>query len=56
MTYGIETLPEGDPYIELAERAMSTLGEVSVPGAYLVDFFPVCTSHFLYVATEPKPL
>ncbi|KAL0067925.1 hypothetical protein AAF712_005094 [Marasmius tenuissimus] len=30
-----------DPYVELANRAMQGLSEASIPGTFLVDFFPV---------------
>ncbi|GJJ15153.1 hypothetical protein Clacol_009428 [Clathrus columnatus] len=39
--YGIKTLSEDDPYIGLAERALKLFGEVSAPGACLVDIIPI---------------
>ena len=36
VTYGIDVLPEKDPYIELAKNAVHTLVTASVPGRFLV--------------------
>ncbi|GJJ16120.1 hypothetical protein Clacol_010400 [Clathrus columnatus] len=41
ITYGIKTIPENDPYIELAERVLKLFGEVAAPGACLVDIIPI---------------
>lgn len=41
ITYGIQTRPENDPYMHLAENALESVAEVSAPGAYLVDFLPI---------------
>ncbi|KAJ7511455.1 cytochrome P450 [Mycena galericulata] len=41
VAYGIEVLPMDDPYIGLAEEAMQTSSEASIPGRFLVDFIPV---------------
>lgn len=39
--YGIEALPENDPYIAIAERAVASLTSAAIPGAFLVDTFPL---------------
>ncbi|KAJ6504480.1 cytochrome P450 [Mycena vulgaris] len=41
VAYGINVLPENDPYIELAKEAVHTLVIASVPGRFLVDALPV---------------
>ncbi|KAF8661214.1 hypothetical protein AX16_001494 [Volvariella volvacea WC 439] len=40
ITYGIQVQPENDPLVQLAERALTTLTENTVPGKWLVDAFP----------------
>ncbi|KAJ7132665.1 cytochrome P450 [Mycena filopes] len=40
VAYGIEVLPSQDPYLALAERAVQSGAEASVPGRFLVDVFP----------------
>lgn len=40
--YGIEVLPDNDPYIEAAEVFMAAISIVSTPGTFLVDFLPIC--------------
>jgi hypothetical protein len=44
IVYGIKVLPKGDPYITLAEEALSTLSKAGNPGVFLVDTAPICTS------------
>lgn len=41
ITYGIEVLPENDPYIQTAEAALEAVHRASTPGAFLVDMFPL---------------
>ena len=40
VTYGLEVLPENDPYIEVSE-AVNSISTAVVPGAFLVDSIPV---------------
>ncbi|KAI0076583.1 cytochrome P450 [Panus rudis PR-1116 ss-1] len=40
LTYGIDIASEGDPYVEIAERAMATFG-IAAGESYLVDVFPI---------------
>lgn len=40
--YGIEVLPENDPYINTAEKSMASLAEAVIPGSFLADFLPTC--------------
>lgn len=42
IVYGIDVQPEDDPYIDIAEKAMAGAAEASTPGAFLVDFLPIC--------------
>lgn len=41
LTYGIEVLPENDPYVSLADRTMHNVTRVIVPGTYMVDILPI---------------
>ncbi|EJD46792.1 cytochrome P450, partial [Auricularia subglabra TFB-10046 SS5] len=38
--YGIAIAAENDPYVDIAEKAMRTLGEVAIPGSNPVDMLP----------------
>lgn len=40
ITYGIDTLPEGDPFVTAAEDALHTIAMAARPGAFLVDSLP----------------
>ncbi|KAJ7723505.1 cytochrome P450 [Mycena maculata] len=40
VAYGIDVLPVGDPYVELAREAVHTLAAANIPGKYLVDSIP----------------
>ena len=40
VTYGIEIKETNDIYIDAAEKAMNTMIETAVPGAFLVDLIP----------------
>uniref|UniRef100_A0A8H7XS06 O-methylsterigmatocystin oxidoreductase n=1 Tax=Psilocybe cubensis TaxID=181762 RepID=A0A8H7XS06_PSICU len=40
IAYGLDVLPENDPYIHLAEKANEGPVEAVVPGAFLVDMLP----------------
>ncbi|TFK33693.1 cytochrome P450, partial [Crucibulum laeve] len=41
ITYGIKVQPSNDPFINLAERAMTGISESLVAGAFLVDTIPI---------------
>ncbi|CAA7268861.1 unnamed protein product [Cyclocybe aegerita] len=41
ISYGIDTQPRNDPYIEIAEKGVYPILEAAVPGAYLVDSFSI---------------
>jgi hypothetical protein len=41
IAYGIEFHESGDWYISLAEEVMNTASVISIPGAFLVDLFPI---------------
>lgn len=41
IAYGIEVLPEDDPYIKTARDGMSSVALAGAPGAFLVDTFPL---------------
>jgi hypothetical protein len=39
--YGIAVKESDDPYILIAEEALSGVAEAGIPGAFLVDLFPI---------------
>ena len=41
MTYSMKVQPYGDPYIKIAEEAISSISELMIPGAFLVDIIPI---------------
>ena len=41
MAYSINIQPYNDPYIKIAEEALSAAGELLIPGAFLVDIIPI---------------
>ncbi|KAJ7626738.1 cytochrome P450 [Mycena rosella] len=41
VTYGIDVLPKNDPYVALAEHAVQSLADASIPGRFLVDSIPI---------------
>jgi hypothetical protein len=41
MTYSIDVRPYNDPYIKIVEEAVSSIGELLIPGAFFVDIIPV---------------
>ena len=41
MTYSMNVRPYNDPYIAIAEEAIKAGAELVVPGAFLVDIFPI---------------
>lgn len=40
LTYGIEVQEGEDPYVNLIEGANDNFSAATVPGAFMVDFFP----------------
>jgi hypothetical protein len=47
IVYGIQVLPIGDPYIEIAEKGMEAVTAVGVAGTFLVDTLPIRKSLFI---------
>ena len=41
MTYSINVHPRNDPYIKIAEEAMTAFTELLIPGSFLVDLIPI---------------
>ncbi|KAK0200298.1 cytochrome P450 [Desarmillaria ectypa] len=41
IAYGLEVLPDNDPYILAAEAGLCSLAKAAVPGAFLVDSVPL---------------
>ena len=44
IAYGIEVADEGDQYVAAAEAASVTFSEAFVPGAFLVETFPILSN------------
>lgn len=55
IAYGIETMEENDPFITTAEHTMEAVNASMIPGAFLVDIFPVCEclDHEVNIRLEP---
>ena len=47
--YGIDILPEHDPWIDASHIANGGLGVASVPGSYWVDSFPFRECLFFFL-------
>ncbi|EMD42231.1 hypothetical protein CERSUDRAFT_110763 [Gelatoporia subvermispora B] len=41
ITYGHQIAPEGDWYVTLADKAITTLGKAGIFGTYIVDYLPI---------------
>ena len=41
IAYGIEVQESGDRYISLAEEVLNAGNQAAIPGAFLVDLFPI---------------
>jgi hypothetical protein len=50
IAYGYDIKPMDDPFVELAERMVHTVGQGALPGRYMVNVFPWCESslHFCF--------
>jgi hypothetical protein len=45
ITYGYTTIPhDNDPFVDLAAKTMEQFAEATVPGKWMVDILPFCTS------------
>lgn len=42
IAYGIDVQEQDDPFIKAAETSISVVDITLVPGAYLVNLFPIC--------------
>ena len=41
MTYSINVRPYNDPHLKVVEEAISSIAELLIPGAFLVDIIPI---------------
>lgn len=41
LAYGISVLPHDDPYISTAEKGLASIAIATMPGAFLVNTFPI---------------
>ena len=44
ITYGLDIKSHEDPFLQAAERAHECGKSTMIPGAFLVDTFPICSS------------
>ena len=52
ISHGYTVKEDGDPFVEMANKVMNIFNEITAPGRYLVDIFPICTfSEFLRSAS-----
>lgn len=42
LAYGFDIKSHDNPFLTAAQRALITLEVATVPGAFLVDIFPIC--------------
>ena len=42
LTYGFDIKSHEDPFLSAAERALAVIEEMTVPGGFLVNIFPIC--------------
>ena len=43
ISHGYNVKDDGDPLVEMANRAAHNLSVVLMPGSFLVDLLPMCT-------------
>jgi len=51
ISYGYKVQKHGDPLVKLAEEAVDTFSRATLPAAFLVDIFPICTEKRLFYVT-----
>lgn len=44
--------PEEDIYVELADKVMESFAIAGEPGAFLIDFFPLCMSSLIFLSSR----
>jgi hypothetical protein len=49
VAYGIDVQSSNDPYIEVSEKALEGLLQAAVPGAFLVDTFPIREFFYIFI-------
>jgi len=50
VVYGIAVSPQDDKYISVAETALDGMARAANPGAFFVDFIPICGCCVIYPA------
>ena len=53
ITYGIDIKSHEDEFLQAAERTMEHFESAIVPGAFLVDIFPIHSSPGLWIFVTP---
>ncbi|KAF8814849.1 hypothetical protein BYT27DRAFT_7238742 [Phlegmacium glaucopus] len=51
LTYGYQVQDDEDPFLNSIEKANTNFNAATVPGAFIVDFFPIFQSGFLVLAS-----
>jgi len=52
VVYGIAVSPQDDKYISVAEIALDGMARAANPGAFFVDFIPICGCCVIYPASR----
>ena len=48
INYDHDIADEGDVYVDLAEKAMASVGKAAIHGTYAVDYLPICEPHHIF--------
>ena len=48
INYDHDIADEGDVYVDLAEKAMASVGKAAIHGTYAVDYLPICEPHHVF--------
>jgi hypothetical protein len=51
ISHGYDVREVDDPLVELADRATDQFSKACLPGAFLVDVFPICAFFFCWLST-----
>ena len=43
ITHGYTVKEDGDPFVEMANKVINNFNDITAPGRFLVDIFPICT-------------
>lgn len=52
--YGLQIQPKNDPYVAMVDAALTGVVEALVPGAFLVDLFPIRELMKIYICSYSR--